>query len=935
MNLIDIIERESNKLGYRNEALRRDYAFSNVWGEGDTTCTVPFAAFTQNPPSYRSAAFAVVEATQETAAEIVRDCRALGAPVFLAIEPERISVWQVHPNQLPRKLADFGHDAIPLFFDEHRETWAPDRIHRAKSIGHIEPKAQLDFVDLGLMPAISGEIHLKLDRLIREAVANTRDFKGDNAIRIFFRGVFRLLAAKILMDRQHSRARSWNAEDVRSVLDAMDDFYQLGNVSQAWPKSAITALEPVWAIFRAGFNVSNISADDLAHVYESTLVTDKARAEFGTHSTPKHIADYIVGRLRLWEYGDVPPLVFEPFTGAGVFLGSAVRFMRDALPAEWNDKKRHDLLVKHIGGAEIDPFAAEVAKLSLILADYPNANGWEIKEADLFDEDALRSCLDGARVVLCNPPFEAFTKEEAEAYPQAVKVSRSKAVYAFEMALRAKPDMLGFVLPNTVLVDRRYEYQRRALEGLYREIELVALPDGIFNVSQANSALVIARKASVDGSQHIRSAVVLDGDKKLFSATGLPSLIRKRKREPSNEPTGDLWIYPSQELWDRFQKLPKLGSLLKGSWGLRWRSGQRERMSDTPGPDRELGYQDSSCIRQFFLDDARWMDVRPGHILAGGNLAWNEPKILCNATRLSRGYWRLAAAVDHHGRRATQQFMGLWPRPGVEIDLDALAAVINGPVVNAFLAEHSFDKRFRIGKLEEAPVPAELPPELGELSRDYAAAAARGADPQLLADKLAVIDTLVLDAYNLSNDDRDALFSRMGTDRPVVGKASRRRRARAQIDGDNPPPNLFPQGEIERDDGEGLGAIVSRAIGERRIADATSPVRLTEWAGRVLDASRLEAEFALPPGEVARWAADGVVIELSQDGSELLYPVEQFEKGHPTPGIQSVIEIVGKPNVAWLWLRTARPAVDEAAPIALLKAGAIEKVVNQAKRDFG
>ena len=78
-----------------------------------------------------------------------------------------------------------------------------------------------------------------------------------------------------------------------------------------------------------------------------------------------------------------------------------------------------------------------------------------------------------------------------------------------------------------------------------------------------------------------------------------------------------------------------------------------------------------------------------------------------------------------------------------------------------------------------------------------------------------------------------------------------------------------------------------------------------------------------------------MVIELSQDGSELLYPVEQFEKGHPTPGIQSVIEIVGKPNVAWLWLRTARPAVDEAAPIALLKAGAIEKVVNQAKRDFG
>lgn len=37
MNLIDLIERESVKLGYRGETLRRDYEFSNVWGKGDTT----------------------------------------------------------------------------------------------------------------------------------------------------------------------------------------------------------------------------------------------------------------------------------------------------------------------------------------------------------------------------------------------------------------------------------------------------------------------------------------------------------------------------------------------------------------------------------------------------------------------------------------------------------------------------------------------------------------------------------------------------------------------------------------------------------------------------------------------------------------------------------------------------------------------------------
>lgn len=934
MSLIDIILRESVKLGYRDEALRRDYAFSNVWGKGETTCRVPLAAFTQTPPSYRSAAFAVIEATPEAAPEVIHAYRALGAPVFLVIEPKQVSAWQVHPNDSPHKFAEFGLDAIPLFFAERRESWAPDRIHRAKSIGHIEPTAQLDFVDLGLIPAIAGEIHVKLDRLIRKAVADTPEFDSDDAIRIFFRGVFRLLAAKILMDRQDTHAQSWNAEDVRSVLDAMDKFYRLDNVSQAWPRSAIAALKPVWAILRSGFNVANISADDLAYVYESTLVTDKTRAVFGTHSTPRHVADYIVGRLRLWEFGAAPPRVVEPFTGAGVFLGSALRFMRDALPPDWDDKRRHDLLVKHIGGAEIEPFAVEVAKLSLILADYPQTNGWLINEADLFEEDALRVCLDGARVVLCNPPFEAFKGNEPELYPQAVNVSRSKAVYAFEMALRAEPDMLGFVLPNTVLVDRRYRRQRIALERLYREIELVALPDGIFNVSQANSALVIARKVSADDDQHIRSTFVLDRDKKVFAATGLPPPGRERSRPPARTPTGDLWIYPSQELWDRFQNLPKLGSLVKGSWGLRWRSGQRARTSDMPGPDRELGYQDSASVHQYLLENARWMDVRTDQILAGGNLAWDEPKILCNAARLSRGYWRLAAVVDRLGRRATQQFMGLWPKSGIEVDLDALAAVMNGPVVNAFLTEHSFDKRFRIRKLEEAPIPAELPAKLGALSRDYAGAAARRADPRQLADKLAAIDALVLDAYGLSSEDQAALLSRMDDRRPVVGTAARRRQAKVGRGGHDSSPSLFAPESIECDQGKGLGTIVSRAIGERRIAEATVPVSVSDWAGHVLDATTLEAELALPSGEVRRWAAEGTVIALSENRREPLYPVEQFTRGQPTPGVRSVVEIVGKPNVAWLWLRTPRPATDEPAPIVLLKAGAISRVLDLAKRDF-
>jgi hypothetical protein len=35
VSLLDLIEREAAKLGYHADALRRDYAFSDVWGEDE------------------------------------------------------------------------------------------------------------------------------------------------------------------------------------------------------------------------------------------------------------------------------------------------------------------------------------------------------------------------------------------------------------------------------------------------------------------------------------------------------------------------------------------------------------------------------------------------------------------------------------------------------------------------------------------------------------------------------------------------------------------------------------------------------------------------------------------------------------------------------------------------------------------------------------
>lgn len=941
--VLAMLVEQTTILGYREDAIRRDYAYSDIWVPSGGTRSVPLVAFTQTPPSYRSAAFAFTEGVADTAQDTVVGHRALGAPLFFVIEGDNVSAWQVYAKQSPRLLDRFPIGRLPETFFQHRKDWAPDVIHRAKSIGRVDVAYQLDFVDIGLVPAIEGEIHTKLDRLIREAVADVRNVTNDKAMRLLFRGVFRLLAAKILTDRQNARVHHWNADSVVDVLSAMGDYYQLGNDTQVWPTNTLALLESVWASFRAGFNVANISADDLAYVYESTLVTPQARAQFGTHSTPRHVADYILDRLRLWEYGATPLKVYEPFAGASVFLSSALRQMRDGLPHDWSDKQRHDLLIKHIGGAEIDPFACEVAKLSLILADYPNANGWQIEEVDLFRKGALAQRLEGMDVILSNPPFEAFTPRERETYPYACAIDGSKAVFALETALQSQPKMLGFVVPNTLLVDRRYRNQRRQVEQLYRDIELVSLPDGVFNVSQLDTALLIARDLRQPGeAQHIRSSAVYDADKQRFSVDRTASHTTKQVRAQGSPPEGVLWSPPLHHIWTTLASLPTLGTLVRGHWGLRWHGGQKEtaRVFDRSGAGRMPGYMYSSELDQFVLDAPRFLDVRQEAVLAGGNYDWDAPKILSNAGRLSRGYWRLAAAADRQGRRASQQFIAFWPNENVsDIDLDAIVALLNGPVINAFLAEHSFDKRFRIGTLERAPIPAFIPERLGDLSRAYSIAARqKQSDAQQLAALLAEMDALTLEAYGLDDNLKRDLYAALGdSERPLKGLALRRRRPRRQL-AQNIQKSLLPlfpnEGLVEEDAGEYLGPELSPDGAAEQLRSISRSIPIDQWAGKTLSSIELCKWLSIHPSNLSSWIRQSGTIFFSDNEGNERYPIEQFEHNQPLGGLDEIVTTVGDPRVAWLWLRQPHVMLDAHTPLEILRQDGTERLLPLVARDF-
>jgi hypothetical protein len=168
-----------------------------------------------------------------------------------------------------------------------------------------------------------------------------------------------------------------------------------------------------------------------------------------------------------------------------------------------------------------------------------------------------------------------------------------------------------------------------------------------------------------------------------------------------------------------------------------------------------------------------FIDMQPNHLTHAVAREWNAPKIITNAVRLSRGPWRLAAAVDRKRLAFSQQLFGLWPLPeSRQMSLESYAAVLNGPIANAFFSTRYPSHRFRVGSFKELPIPPSLPLNLGDMVAEYTKLVA-SADIFRLSDRraselLTCIDAMVLEAYDLPvRLERQLLDLFCGATRPV------------------------------------------------------------------------------------------------------------------------------------------------------------------------
>jgi len=156
----------------------------------------------------------------------------------------------------------------------------------------------------------------------------------------------------------------------------------------------------------------------------------------------------------------------------------------------------------------------------------------------------------------------------------------------------------------------------------------------------------------------------------------------------------------------------------------------------------------------------------------------------------------------------------------------------------------------------------------------------------------------------------------------------------AEPDTTSEPLTLVSKSGAAVSQGAGLGPALSAEEGRGRLATYATPTRVEDWAGPLAGPSELERDFGVARSTLHAWQKQGAVIGLLVGVRKHAFPTEQFVDGRPVSGLGAIVEAIGEPRTAWLWLREPNPGLAGAAPLTRLKAGAIDKVAEVARSNF-
>lgn len=757
---------------------RRERIPSGIAGPGLVSIKQGFVAYADRPFDARTSTFIAVDIAEFNETELSL-LQGTGAPVIAQCAPTHVLMWKQSAGK-PQFIERVEAPNVLSYFQKHRDELAPEAIYRAKLWGKTNRSWQLDmFVDGGLLPLVEQTAGEHLRNLLEGVVKDTKSALGwkqdiDEKDGIWLlKSVFWLLAAKILKDKEVQGFVKLALHDIEQVYLTLAKHYNRKDPRPVGIADAHRrhALVEAAVKFQQASPMGAVTTESLAWVYESALIDKLTRQELGTHSTPTWLVDDIVAKLRPWieEMPADDRRVFEPACGHAGFLISAMRVLSELLPED-RAHERKAYLRQRLHGIEIDPFAHEIARLSLTLADVPNGNGWLLENADMFEGDVLRAAVSKSTIVLANPPFEKFGDHR----PAGAEYF-NRADETFRHIIEALPlgGVFGVVLPQTFLRSTQAQSLRQLLLDEYEIPEITLFPDKVFKFGDSETVILIGRRVGPrPKSGTIRYRRVREAQVATYVETLEACSVEMVDRLTIDAESASLFFPDLDGVWRALRHLPQFDQYTSGGKGLEHK-GQKNATLPA-GSTRASKVKVEGLVEGFAgwtehqltheLPESIWLNL-DGHTIGSARhgTVVGKKQILMNYAPVSREAWMLKCLRDKKGHPVTTRFLVFRPKTSA-VSLPVLWAICNSPIANAYAYGHSSKREVLSGTMSRMPV---FPLDQGPFDALEAAVAAyfkaaKGSSPVLRKKKKQPASTkrdnqLLFDAIE---DEEDACSKR-------------------------------------------------------------------------------------------------------------------------------------------------------------------------------
>jgi methylase of polypeptide subunit release factors len=728
-------------LGYGDDLVLTDYP---VWlGTVHGTARADAVAFGRSERLDMSTA--TITVSVQSLQETYNIAQALASPYMILATDDHLDLWIVDPSSPQLWHENISPSDAPLLAE-----WLRPAAALSSKLG-LRQLPLFDF-PVNLLAAARSRGAERLGPIIRDALNETarvvpipkkadplqaRRYRHRRAARL----VVTALTSLVLRDRNNWR----NIPALELVDEAARNFPTTYGWYAKTTQYERRLLSDLIQQLGKGIDYESLDPTVLSHVYEEGLVYEDDRGQLGIHYTPPLLANRLVQELPVELIAPDKRNVLDPACGSGTMLVAVHDRLWDLQPKHWSASQRQQDLAVHLRGIDIDPFAVEIAQLTLLLNASPARNGWKIEEHDTIK---LNPKTMDCTILVTNPPWK-YHSEQGERH-QAASDFVSWSVKAL-----APGGLLGIVLPQSWLSANYSSQVRNELTEALDVFEIWRLPEGIFESSAVASSVLLARKRDgLGGHGHRMVREIQKSEVKRFFEEGNSKIAYVVP-----DTADDIWKRLTMP--DAMAPTQQLGTLATILSGPQPKSGISDLGRGTPYLDHFGTVSPYAAV----TDPMLWRVNFPDDFQTGrGASIIGKKKVLVSAARNPSNPWQLRVALDPVGIAARNSVRGVAPYNQEDADLlYALLILLGSGFANSFVASFGAERNIPARALKEIPVPTDSRAigKLADLGREASEAADQG-DQMRLFEIMKDAEQAVWDAYGISERDRIGLTRRLG-----------------------------------------------------------------------------------------------------------------------------------------------------------------------------